>query len=98
MRTDEDRRIPVPSERNVVRSWLRLDADALAGAAIIARQISILIFGINGVWIFRIYLRTEAIATLRDKPISIGDAGDVLGSRRAAHRVVVLRTTVDVIK
>src|SRR5690349_7677455 len=98
MRTNENGRVPVPAQWNIIRSRLRLDAHALAGAAVIACEVPVLILGIDRVWIFGIYLRAEAITTLRDEPISIRDAGNILGARWTTDGIVVLRAAVDIIE
>ena len=54
MRADDERRVPVPAQRRLPLARLRLDADALAGAPIVADQDAVLGFGVDGVGILRI--------------------------------------------
>ena len=98
MRADYDRRVPVPAVRNVVRSRLRLNADLLSGAPIEASEIPILVFGVDGIRVFRIDDRAESVATLRKEPILIGDAADLERPRRSADAAVVLRPAVHIIE
>src|SRR4029077_8948915 len=75
-----------------------LDPGALAGAFVIAGEPAFLILGVNGVGIFRIDLRAEAIAALGNEPIGVGDAGRARGARWSADIIVVLRTAIHKIK
>src|SRR5262245_1784227 len=98
MRADEQRRIPVPAQGRLTLSRLRLDANALPGAAIVARQDAVLQFAVDGVGVFWIDARLEAIAAEKDKPVTVGDAVDAAIARRAADGVVVLGAAVDVVE
>src|SRR2546421_13062891 len=98
MRTDDERRIPIPAQRIFVAADLRLNAHALAGALVVANDVTGLQLGVNRVRIFRIDLGAKSVAALSYEPICVHDAGRVPRSRWTTESVIVLRATEDVIE
>jgi hypothetical protein len=98
MRADEQGRIPVPAQRRFALARLRLNAHALAGAAIVANQHPVLRFRVNGIRVLGIDARLEAVAHLRDKPVGVCYAVRAAVANRPAHGGVVLRAAVNVIE
>src|SRR5260370_17133359 len=90
MRTDDERRIPVPAERRLSRSGLGHDAHAFAGDAVVADQNAILQFDVDGVRIFRVNLGAEAVSSVSERPIRIDDAGGPARSRSPADPAIFL--------
>src|SRR2546423_4348004 len=98
MRTDDDRRVPIPAVGDVISGGLRLDPDPLPRAPIKAGQIPILILSVNRVRIFRVDYGAKAVAALSDEPIFIWDTVDLQSARRSTEALIVLGTTVYVVK
>src|SRR6185369_16421299 len=98
MRTDDERRIPVPTQGIFTARRLRLNAHALASALVVTHDVPALQLGIDDVWIFRIDLRAEAVTALRYKPVRVDDARSVARARWPPERVVVLRAAEHVVE
>ncbi len=98
MRADHQRRIPIPTHGRIVLARLRLNGNALASAPVETHQAAILHSGVNRIRIFRIGACVEAIAAVGYEAVGTGDAGRVLGSRRATEAEVVLRAAIDVVE
>src|SRR2546428_651290 len=98
MRTDDERRIPIPAQRIFVAADLRLNAYALARALVVANDVAGLQLRINDVWIFGIDLSTKTVAALSYEPIGVHDAGRVAGARWPTERVIVLGAAKHVIE
>ena len=98
MRTDDDRRIPIPAQRCFAGGRFRLNIDALTRLAIKPHQPAVLPFGIDDVWILGINCCKEAITAHGHKPIGIGDAVGAGGTRGTTQCVVVLRAAIDVVE
>ena len=95
---DEERRVPVPAQGRVVRPRLRLDVDLLARLPVEPHEGAVLRLGVDDVGVPRLDGGEEAVAPLRDEPVLVQDAVDVVGPRRAAEGGVVLRAAVDVVE
>ena len=98
MRTDEQRRIPIPAQRRLALSGLRLDEQFFRRLLVIAHQHAILRLAVNRVGIFRIHRRMEAIAPGHGVPIGIDNAMRAARARGAAPGEIVLRAAVHVIE
>ena len=98
VRTDQQRRIPVPHDRWLLGSLSRLDVGVLAALAVVPHQPTVLPLRVDKVRIGRVDHRLVTIAADRHKPVFVGDAGATGRARRTAHRVVVLRAAVDVVE
>ena len=72
--TDDERRVPVPSQGIFVATYLGLNAHAFAGAFVKTRQRAVLKFRINDIRIFGIDLRAKAIAAIRNEPVTVHNA------------------------
>src|SRR3954467_7119337 len=93
-RADDERRIPIPTQRGLAFARLRLDAEVLSAGAVIAIQSAVLRLRIDRIRVFRIDLRPETVTTLGDEPIRIGDTAQAARARRPADGIVVLRSAV----
>jgi hypothetical protein len=98
VRTDDDRRVPVPAEPRIPDRGLRLDVDLLPGAPVVADEAAVLRFGVDDVRVLRIDDGREPVAAGRDVPVGVDDAVHRVRARRAADGVVVLRTAVHVVE
>ena len=74
MRTDDKRRVPIPSQRILVTAHFGLNPEAFARAFVIANQVAILEFGIDRIRIFRINLSPKTVTALSNPPIAVDDA------------------------
>ena len=94
----EERRVPVPAQGRVARPGLRLDVDLLARLPVEPHEGAVLRLGVDDVGVARLDRGEEAVAPLRDEPVLVPDAVDVVGPRRPAEGGVVLRAAVDVVE
>src|SRR6266481_4635257 len=85
VRTDDERRVPVPALRHLAFAFLRLYAKAFTGLAIKAHQITVLRLSVNSIRIFRINQRAEAVTSLGYEPVLVVDARSVFGPRGSAE-------------
>ena len=74
MRTDDQRRIPMPPKGLFIRSRLRLDIESLAAATVIAHDACILRLAIDDMGVFGIDAGLESVPSQGQFPIGIGDA------------------------
>src|SRR5215210_2502558 len=97
MRTDDERRLPIETERAFTLALDRPDVDALAGPPIEPHDAAVLRLRIDDVGIGRIDARDEAIAASDHEPIVVG--GPVRGARLrgTAECGVILCAAVDVV-
>ena len=98
MRGNDERRVPVPARRRPALLFLRLNADAFAGALVVAHEDAVLQLGVDRVGILGIDPRDETVAALGDEPVLVQDAVLRSGARRSAERIVVLQPAVDVVE
>ena len=98
MRADDDGRVPIPAQGNVVCTGLWLNADLLARAPVETRQVPILVLRVDCIRVLRIDYRTKSIAALSNEPVFIADAADFQGPGGSAYTLVVLRTAVNVVE
>src|SRR5215510_14944008 len=98
MRTDDERRIPVPTQRVFPAGGLRLNPHTLTSALVEARERAALKLCVNRVRIFRIDLTAKTVATLRHKPVAVYNARSTARARRTAETVVVLCSTINVVE
>src|SRR5437764_7090797 len=98
VRSDYERRVPIPPKWIFVAPDFRRDAMTLAAALVVADEVTVLKLSVDGVRIFRIDLRAETVAALCDPPIAVDDARSVACARWAAERKVVLRAREHVVE
>ena len=70
----------------------------LAAALVVADEVTVLKLSVDGVRIFRIDLRAEAVAALRVPPIAVDDARSVARARWPTKREIVLRASEHVVE
>src|SRR5205085_8591792 len=71
MRTDDERRVPIPSQRIFIAANLRLNTQPFTRAFVTANQVAILEFGIDRIRIFRINLSAKTVSALRNPPVAV---------------------------
>ena len=98
VRADDERRVPIPTQRIFAATGLRLNAHAFAGALVETHEPAVLQLGIDGVRIFRIDLTAKTVAAVGHEPVGVGDAGSAARARWTAETEVVLRAAVDVVE
>src|ERR1043166_8536535 len=98
MRTDDERRIPVPPQRIFTAGGLRLNPHTLARAFVEPRERAALKLCINRVRIFRIDLTAKTVASLRHTPVAVDYSGGAGGPARPAETVMFLCPAIDIIK
>ena len=98
VRTEDQRRVPVPAIGLLARGLPRLDIRPLAAAPVEAHQAAVLPLAVDNVRIFRVNLRLVAVAANRDEPVFVRDTDAVARARRAAQCGVVLRAAIDVVE
>src|SRR5215207_373161 len=98
MRTNDERSIPIPARRIFIAPRLRLNTDAFSSALVETDEHAVLKCRIDGVWIFRIYLRTKTIAAICDKPVGVGDTRSTARARWATKAEIILCAAIDVVK
>src|SRR5262245_25708487 len=92
---DDEGRVPVVTLRLFGLARDRRNAHSLAGASVEAHQAAVLALGVDGVRVFGIDARNEAVAAVGLEPVGVDYARLAARFGRAAYRVVVLRAAVD---
>ena len=95
VRRDQDRRVPVEALRRIAGRRLRLDVRRLAGDEIDPGQVAALPLGVHDVRVARLRGRLVAIAAEHHFPVGRANTVHVIGARRTALGVVVLRAAVN---
>ena len=98
MRTDDERRIPVPFVVVLTAFGVRHNKNAFLCAAVIARETAVLVLSVEDIGIGRIELWLVAIATEHDVPVGIRNAMNDGRSRGRAERIVVLGTAAHIVE
>src|SRR5215510_16036232 len=75
VRADDERRVPVVTLRLFGLAWDRSNAHSLAGASVKAHQAAVLALGVDGVRVFGIDARDEAVAAVGLEPVGVDYAG-----------------------
>ena len=98
MRADQQRGVPVKTQRRRALCRKRCNARARAGLAVEAHKAAILGFGVNNIRIARLNRLVEAIPARGYKPLRRANAAGALGAAWTTDAVVVLCPAVDVVK
>src|SRR5262249_54171785 len=98
VRADYERRIPIPTQGIFATANLRLNADALAGALVVANEITVLQLGVNSVRVLRVDLCPESVTALSHPPVAVNNSRGITRARRPAEGKVILRASEDVIE
>ena len=98
MGTDQERRIPIPPEGSILRTFNRLNPDPLLGSPVEADQASILGFGIDDVGVCGIDLDLEPVASDDHAPVGIENTRDTAVAGGASECEVVLGPSVDIVE
>ena len=98
MRANNERRVPIPSQRIFAPANLRLNTHPFAGTSVEARKRTVLQFSINCVRVFGIYLAAETVTAIGDKPVGIRYTGSAARARRPTKAEIVLSSSVDIVK
>ena len=98
MRANKDGRIPVVALRWVAGRWLRFDINRFTGREVNAREVSLLPLSVEHVGVAGLGGRLMPITAKHHLPICGSNPVDIVCSRRPPLSVVILGTTVNIVK